>query len=96
MKVFVDTSALYALLDRDDENHEKARITRGEFLYLLHGGPAPAYGLSRWLRLRPHSPLFHVLNASVMKDTSRASLTSTSFEMTFSSSKNVARYPSLL
>lgn len=32
MRVFVDTSAFYALLDRDDDNHEKARTAWAEIV----------------------------------------------------------------
>jgi predicted nucleic acid-binding protein len=32
MRIFVDTSALYALLDRDDGNHPKAKKAWGEFI----------------------------------------------------------------
>lgn len=32
MTVFVDTSALYAVLDRDDANHERARQTWTQLL----------------------------------------------------------------
>lgn len=35
MRVFVDTSAFYALLDRDDDNHAKAR---NEWTEILEGG----------------------------------------------------------
>ena len=34
MKVFIDTSAFYALLDRDDSNHQRAKK---EWSDLLHG-----------------------------------------------------------
>jgi predicted nucleic acid-binding protein len=32
MRIFVDTSALYALLDRDDGNHPKAKKAWGELI----------------------------------------------------------------
>ena len=35
MVIFVDTSALYALLDADDRNHERARATWEEWLEQL-------------------------------------------------------------
>ena len=36
MKVFSGTSAFYALLDRDDENHQKAKTVWSEFLAREH------------------------------------------------------------
>jgi predicted nucleic acid-binding protein len=33
MRIFIDTAAFYALLDRDDENHPKAKKAWGEFIY---------------------------------------------------------------
>ncbi|PKO22873.1 MAG: hypothetical protein CVU38_07155 [Chloroflexi bacterium HGW-Chloroflexi-1] len=32
MVIFVDTSALYALMDADDQNHERARVAWAEWL----------------------------------------------------------------
>ena len=34
MRIFVDTSAFYALLDRDDTNHAKAKRAWGEIIQL--------------------------------------------------------------
>jgi len=36
MNVFIDTSAFYALLDRDDDNHQRARTMWSEFLAREH------------------------------------------------------------
>ena len=33
MRIFVDTSAIYALLDRDDQNHLKAKKAWGEIIH---------------------------------------------------------------
>jgi uncharacterized protein len=43
MRIFVDTSAFYALLDRDDRNHPKAKEKWGEIL-----GAAPALVTSNY------------------------------------------------
>jgi len=35
MRIFVDTSAFYALLDRDDRNHQKGKNRGGKFLRVI-------------------------------------------------------------
>ncbi len=68
MRIFVDTSALFALLDRDDANHKKAKEVWNKVLnpekcpnhYKLYFGgklcPSTAssrYGCSNWITRRP-------------------------------------------